>query len=111
MKLLCYFVNNCIYSTIIILTFLLLFRQLDVFDVAGSGDGANGNSRTSSQQMLVIFCFQYPFEIIYPSRLSNTFIDPLKHFLRLPDLIVAALWEKDGECPNTTVKFAQQEER
>ena len=45
----------------IIIIFALLFRQLDVFDGAGSGDGIDGNPRTSSQQMLVIFYFQ-----IYP---------------------------------------------
>ena len=41
----------------IIITFALLFRQLDVFDGAGSGDGIDGNPRTSSQQLLVIFPF------------------------------------------------------
>ena len=42
---------------IIINTIVLLSRQLDIFDGAGSGDGIDGNPRTSSQQMLVIFPF------------------------------------------------------
>ena len=42
---------------IIFITFELFSRQLDVFDGTGSGDGIDGNPRTSSQQMLVIMPF------------------------------------------------------
>lgn len=46
---------NLINSGLLIQLELILIRQLDIFDGAGSGDGINGRTRTSSEQMLVIF--------------------------------------------------------
>ena len=47
--------KEIVFLLIVIISYVLLYRQLDVFDGAGSGDGIDGNLRTSSQQMLVIF--------------------------------------------------------
>jgi hypothetical protein len=104
---------NLINSGLLIQLELILIRQLDIFDGAGSGDGINGRTRTSSEQMLVIFLKPLFYIcvivillfLIHCMHLNITYFN---NIFRSRGLIAVVLWEKDGEFLNMTAKFVLQ---
>ena len=87
------------------------FRQLDVFDGAGSGDGIDGRVSATSEKMLVIeinlesIMSRYSFMVIVGKRTKGS-ISSIDSF-RSQDRIAVVQWERVGEFQNTTVKYAQ----
>ena len=107
-RLLCY-VLTCPYELLLFLHLYFFSRQLDVFDGAGSGDGIDGNPRTSSQQMLVIFpSLKYILKFQYYLISLNNLTLTREWFYRLLDRTAAVQWGKDGEFQSMIVKFVQQ---
>ena len=86
------------------------FRQLDVFDGAGSGDGIDGGLSTTSEKMLVIrinlksIINRYQFIVGNATKGSIS----SNYSYRSQDRIAVVQWVRVGEFQNTTVKYAQQ---
>ena len=88
------------------------FRQLDVFDGAGSGDGIDGRVSATSEKMLVIrinlesMMSRYSLNRIVEKATNRSIFSIYTY--RSQDRIAVVQWERAGEFRNTTVKYAQQ---